>query len=43
MNTTFTSDTAAAHTTDFAAVELRLLAEFEITQVGGGENVAVFG
>lgn len=42
MSTTFIQDNIATETTDAAAVALRLLAEFEVAQVGGGENVAGF-
>ena len=42
MNTNCTQDNATTETTDFAAIDLRLLADFEITQVGGGEAVASF-
>ena len=42
MNTTSIENTVAIDTTDIAANDLRLLAEFEVVQVGGGENVAGF-
>lgn len=42
MNTTSIDNTVATEITDTAAIDLRLLAEFEVAQVGGGENVAGF-
>ena len=42
MNTTSTQDNLATATDDLAAIELRLLTDFEISKVGGGENVAGF-
>ena len=42
MNTASIENTVAIENTDFAAIDLRLLADFEITQVGGGEAVASF-
>ena len=42
MNTTSIETTVAIETTSIADNDLRLLAEFEVVQVGGGENVAGF-
>ena len=42
MNATSIETAVAIETTDIAANDLRLLTEFEVVQVGGGENVAGF-
>ena len=42
MNTALLQDNVATEATDFGSLDIRLLAEFEVAQVGGGEAVAVF-
>ena len=42
MNTSSIENTVATDTADISAIELRLLAEFEVVLVGGGEAVAGF-